>query len=328
MRIVGGILIVVLGIVLLAAALLVVPAHVQTRRIAPPLPDTDDLLALLSEPDAPVRVEYLTIASQDASLGTLGHTVFLVRWADGRSFAIDAGMDRESAAEFAELLQMMWGAGEGHFHGDLGEQLGEDAANVAGVGFTHLHIDHTQGLGTFCAVRGPGAAVYQTRWQAEEHNFNTTEGAEIVETSCLERRPLVGQALLRSNDFPGLGVVALGGHTPGSTLFAVAAGGRLWLFSGDTTNTKASIRDDVGKPFLYSYVLVPENTARTSELRRWLAELDAREEFTVIVSHDLDDIRSSGLPAYTGAPPAPASAGRLSPTIGVRGGSPKGRAGS
>ena len=49
----------------------------------------------------------------------------------------------------------------------------------------------------------------------------------------------------------------IGGHTPGSTLFAVADGGRLLLFTGDITNSKADILENRGKGFVYSYLLVP-----------------------------------------------------------------------
>jgi glyoxylase-like metal-dependent hydrolase (beta-lactamase superfamily II) len=290
------------GMVLLAAAFLLVPAHWQTRRISPPLPDVAALRALGAVADGPIGLEYLAVASQASPRGQLGHSVFLVRWADGRTFMIDAGMDRAAAAEFAELLKLMWGAEDGRFHGDVAEQLGDEIARVEGVGFTHLHIDHSQGVVPFCAARGPGASVYQTRWQAEEHNFNTTEGAELVAESCLSPRALAGGPLMTVEGFPGLGVVALGGHTPGSTLFAVPLAGHLWLFSGDTTNTKASLRDDVEKPFFYSYLVVPENTARTAELRHWLAALDAEDDITVIVSHDLPDIAASGIPEHRAQP--------------------------
>lgn len=286
------------GVLALAAAAFWGPPHLQTRAIAPPLPGVAELLALRDVPDGPMRVELLTVASQESPRGTLAHTAVLVHWADGRAFLIDAAMDRAGAEEFAELLKTISGAGEGRFRADVAEQLGPAIRDVRGVGFTHLHIDHTQGLGAFCAARGDGAAVYQTRWQAEEHNYNTTEGAAIVRGSCLAPRRLEGEGVLPVEGFPGLGAVALGGHTPGSTLFAVAVDGHLWLFSGDTTNTKASLLGDVGKGFLYSWLLVPENTARTAELRRWLAGLDARDDTSVIVSHDAADAAASGLPAY------------------------------
>jgi glyoxylase-like metal-dependent hydrolase (beta-lactamase superfamily II) len=98
--------------------------------------------------------------------------------------------------------------------------------------------------------------------------------------------------------FPGLGVIALGGHTPGSTLFAVAIGDQLWLLSGDISNSKADLLSDTGKGFLYSYLLVPENTARNDVLRPWLGELDAEEDMIVIVSHDLFDIAARGMTEY------------------------------
>ena len=93
----------------------------------------------------------------------------------------------------------------------------------------------------------------------------------------------------------GLGIAGLGGHTPGSTMFAVAVNGRLWLFSGDTTNSKADLLSDTGKGFLYSYLMVPEDTARTGELRRWFAGLDAEADMQVVVSHDIADIEASDL---------------------------------
>lgn len=98
--------------------------------------------------------------------------------------------------------------------------------------------------------------------------------------------------------FPGLGVVALGGHTPGSTLFVIAVEGRVWLLSGDITNSKADLLSDTGKGFFYSYVLVPEHSARSGMLRSWLGRLDANRDMTVVVSHDLADIASSGMAEY------------------------------
>lgn len=296
-RLVRGVLL-LLGLVLLAIAVFLTPQHVQTRGIEPPLPSADELRALLAAEGGPVAVRWLNTASQVVERGTLGHTVFAAEWADGRLFLIDLAMDRAGADEFAALLQRLMGAGEARFHGDVAAQLGGDVARVRGVGFTHLHIDHVQGIGAFCVARGQGAAAYQTPWQAEEHNFNTRESAGLVRDSCLAPRRLEGEGVIQLQGFPGLGAVALGGHTPGSTLFAVAVDGRLWLFSGDTTNSKAAILEDTGKGFAYSYLMVPENTARTAELRRWLAALDAEPDITVVVSHDLDDVAASGLPEH------------------------------
>lgn len=290
----GGIL-----AVALVLAAIVVPALLQVRSVEPPLPSEDELRALLEVEDGPVRLHYVNTSSQAIGDRALGHTVFLAEWANGDVFMIDAGMDRDEAIEFGGLMETLLGAAPARAHGTIAELLGPDGVErVKGVAFTHLHIDHSQGTVPFCEARGPGARVFQTRWQADLHNFNTEEGAAIVRDSCLEPGAMSGETILRPEGFPGLGVVALGGHTPGSTLFAIPVDGRLWVFSGDITNTKQDIVTDTGKPFLYSHLMVPEHTGRTGQLRRWLAELDGRPDIRVIVSHDLMDVEASGMPEY------------------------------
>ena len=293
---------VVVGLVLLvsmAAAFFLVPPHLQVRAVEPTLPDEAQLRAFMSIENGPIGVRYVNTSTQKSPDGKLGHTVFLVEWANGNLFMIDAGMDRATAIQFGRLLETALGAEEAVSHGTIAELLGDDIQRVVGVAFTHLHIDHTQGVVPFCAARGPGATVYQTSWQAELHNFNTEEGAAILTESCLQPVDLGGEGILTIRDFPGLGLVGLGGHTPGSTLFAIAGQDRLWLLSGDTTNTKADLISNTGKGFLYSTILVPENTARTEALRLWLAELDANDDMTVVVSHDLADIEAGSMPEYS-----------------------------
>lgn len=287
-----------LAVAALAVAAFLIPPHLQTRRVEPELPNTADLRGLLAAENRPVRIRYV-ITSQQALLERgLSHSVFLVEWADGKWFMIDAGMDRKAAADFGELMKLGGNAGDVEIHGSIAELLGDDIGKVAGAGFTHLHIDHTQGVVPFCAARGAGAKLIQTSWQAELHNFNTEEGAELLAASCLEPAALAGAGVQTLQAFPGLGVVSLGGHTPGSTLFAAAVGDHIWLFSGDITNSKADMVEDRGKGFLYSYLLVPEHTERTAELRPWLTSMAAEADMTVVVSHDLGDIEASGLTEY------------------------------
>lgn len=283
------------AVCLVLAGIFLVPAHLQVRDVVPPLPDDAELRALLSIENGPVSVRYVNTSTQQLPTGRLGHVVFLIQWADGNVFMLDAGMDRANAIEFGKLLETALGADEAVPHGNIAELVGDEIRNVVGVGFTHLHIDHTQGIEPFCEARGPGARVYQTHWQRDLHNFNTEQGAAIVAQSCLEAGTLDGEGIYTIEGFPGLGIVGLGGHTPGSTLFAVADKGRLWLFAGDTTNTKANLLSNTGKGFVYSYLLVPENTTRTEELRRWFARLDAEPDMTVIVSHDIGDTEASGM---------------------------------
>ncbi len=292
---------IILGLIALAAlglAIFLVPPHLQTQGIEPTLPNEEALRSLMAETDGPVAVHYVLTASQKVRGRDLGHTTFLVEWANGNLFAIDAGMDAAGAADFADLMRGISGGGEARFFGTVGDQLGDQLERVKGIGFTHLHIDHTQGVTTFCEDRGAGTDLLQTNDQRTEHNFNTVEGAEIVANSCLSRGTLGGRDILTNDAFPGLGMVALGGHTPGSTLFAVGLKDHLWLFSGDTTNTRSDLINNVGKGFLYSGIFVPENTGRTEDLRLWLTGLDSRDDIDVVVSHDLAALVATGMPKF------------------------------
>lgn len=298
MRLAIRLLLFMVALVVVAATVLLLPAHVQIRGVAPELPTADDLRALLDVEGGPVRVAHLNTSTQEmGDGGPLAHTVFLAEWPDGRLFMVDAGMDAANAIEFGELLASVGTGGDVEVHGDIAGLLGPATGRVAGVGFTHLHSDHTQGIEPFCAARGDGARLFQTTHQATEHNLHTEGGAELLARSCLEPGELSGSTVLTSPDFPGLGIVALGGHTPGSTLFALAEGDRLWLLSGDITNTKANLLTNTGKGFAYSYLMVPEDTGRTEELRTWLRDLDSQDDMSVVVSHDLGDVTSQ-VPTY------------------------------
>jgi glyoxylase-like metal-dependent hydrolase (beta-lactamase superfamily II) len=284
---------VVLLVIVAALAVFLVPPHLQVRGVAPALPSVAALRALANTPGGPVAVHYVVTSHQQTAQGVLGHDVFLIEWPDGGLFMIDAGMDRETATAFGETVQTLFGGDAAVVDGTAAELIGNRIQRVRGVGFTHLHIDHTQGLIGFCAARGSGSApvLLQTAYQRDLHNFNTTEGAAIVAASCLQREDVPADGLSTFDRFPGLGMVPLGGHTPGSTLFAVGVGGRLLLFSGDITNSLADLRADRGKGFLYSVLFVPEHTGRTAELRRWLADLDRDPDIDVVVSHDLDNVQ-------------------------------------
>jgi glyoxylase-like metal-dependent hydrolase (beta-lactamase superfamily II) len=292
--------IVILTIIVLGSVL--IPAHIQVRGVAPELPSQAELLALTNGSDKPLEtlsnssagptaLSYIVTSSQSLERGQISHTSILVEWADGKRFLIDTGMSQSAAEDFAALLRKMdSSAGQVTVHGTISELLGSGIKQVAGVGFTHLHIDHTQGVEDFCMARGSGAVLLQTFSQRELHNFNTTEGAGMVSDSCLKPGsflPRAGESLYKSDQFPGIAAFELGGHTPGSTLWAVALKDKIFLFSGDITNDKTSLDHNTPKSPLYSYMLVPENTKRTSELRKWLNALDQSERFSVIVSHDL-----------------------------------------
>lgn len=289
-------------LIILVPLFILLTAHIQTRRISPALPAPENIAALIAKPDGPISLSYVLTSSQLTSKGVLGHPVFIAQWADGHMFMIDIGMDKKGAEKFAELLKKMYGGKDPHIYGSALDLIGPTAANIQGIGFTHLHIDHTQGVGAFCAARAknerPSIAAYLTQLQKSKHNFNTKEGAKIIRKSCLKDGHMNTGNIMSIDGFPGLSAVQLAGHTPGSTLYILNVDNHFWLLSGDIAATKMQLLDNHGKGFLYSYVMVPENTKQTEKLRLWLAGLDARGNMSVIVSHDLEALEKSGLKPF------------------------------
>jgi glyoxylase-like metal-dependent hydrolase (beta-lactamase superfamily II) len=314
LRIAGWLLVagvVVVGVVLGSA-------HLGIRGLGGPLP-TD--LGVLEGPDLPVSLSVVNTASQrvpraqvldagrdptPAAPYVLGHPAFLLRWADGRKLLIDAGMEREAARDFGAPLELV-GADPLEAHGGVAEQLGDElAAGRLGVVFTHLHTDHTQGIGQICeARRGAEIELFQTPAQATRRNFTTRPGAAHLEAAGCLRGVVLPEAPLASlPGFGGVGVVWAAGHTPGSQVVLVAlrepGGPRRIAFAGDVANTVDGIRFDVGKPLLYRLLLVPEDDARLGALRRFLGHLE-QAGFAVVPSHDLLHLRSLGFAGPAGA---------------------------
>ncbi len=302
----------VLGAALALAAAGLAWAHFEMRGLGGPLP-TD--LAALEGPDLPVSLVAILTASQrvprsqvldpgrdptpDAPY-VLGHPAFLLRWADGRKLLIDAGMERDAARAFGRPLEIL-GAEPLETHGSVVEQRAEElASGPLAIVFTHLHSDHTQGIGRLCeARRGAPIELFQTPAQASRRNFTTRPGSAHLEAApCLRRATLPDAALAALPGFGGVGVVWAAGHTPDSQVVLVAvreAGGlRRIAFAGDVANVADGIRHDVGKPLLYRLLIVPEDEARLGAVRRFLAHLEPAG-FAVTPSHDLLHLRSQGL---------------------------------
>lgn len=298
MRWIIRVIVIVLLLSVAGLAAFLGPAHLQIRALEPALPTEAELRALANVPGGPTTIRIAQSSSQAGAERVLGHSLVILEWANGRRFMIDAAMDQQASEEFGELVaKMSPGMGPVNYHGNVAELLGAELSTVHGVGFTHLHADHVQGIDAFCAARGPGARSYQTVAQATRHNLHTKESAEQLALSCLEPTVLDGDGLLRISDFPGLGIVSLGGHTPGSTLFAAHIDGTLWLMSGDISNVKSKLMSNTGKGWLYSTLFVPENTSRTEELRLWLSALDRQANTEVIVAHDFAAALDSGMPS-------------------------------
>ena len=132
--------------------LVLIEAHYEMYQTAPPVPPIEQLAAVSGGTDGPVRLRYINSGTQiwpGGDRGTYGG--FLLEWADGRAFAIDVGMTKPVAVEFGASLELL-GAGPVRALGSMAEVLRTDARRIEGVGFSHLHYDHTDGMGLLCKV--------------------------------------------------------------------------------------------------------------------------------------------------------------------------------
>ncbi|MCB1646559.1 MAG: hypothetical protein KDI36_13960, partial [Pseudomonadales bacterium] len=134
-------------------------------------------------------------------------------------------------------------------------------------------------------------------------NYLTSAAAEMLaQTSCIEQivlgRP--GELLQSVPGYPGLYMLQVAGHTPGSQIFIAhlrrGMGRQTLVFAGDIANHIDGVRHNISKPPFYSRFVVPENLQQLEKTRRWLQALDQRPGVTVLLSHDLPALRASGVP--------------------------------
>ncbi|MEP0203203.1 MAG: MBL fold metallo-hydrolase [Halioglobus sp.] len=282
-----------LGIAVLYIGTQLGPAHLQIRSIEVDIPALQEVVDLPTEDqDIPQRVSFVTTAEQSGEAGTIGHVGVLVTWPGGKQLLIDAGMDREAAFEFGELIESLMDADPVKAFGPIEEQLGDGVDKIDGIIFTHLHIDHSQGITSLCKAMTEPASIYQTVDQAREHNLHTEAGQSLVEEASCQQVLLNDETIKSIQGFPGVYAIEAGGHTPGSTIILVAAKEQTWIFSGDLTNDFASIRTNTGKGWLYSTLFVPENSGLLEEWRLWLRDADELERVTVLPAHDIQRMRT------------------------------------
>ena len=302
MRRMPRILLIVLALALAYGALTLIRAHIQVRAADGALPNAAALEAALASDDGPVQVYFVNTATQALPAGqALSHPAFVFEWSDGRLFLLDAGMRPEQAVAFGKPMELLLDNGPTQSHGSVRAQLGKAASRVGGIAFTHLHNDHTDGMVSLCEGRASDLAVFQTPSQGLNRNHTTDMGhALIIEAGCARFERLPSGPLSSIPGFPGLAAVSAGGHTPGSTVYAARVNGQRWIFSGDITNSRNELEEDIPKHLLYSVLIVPEDRDRLADLRAWLRALDSDRETTVVVSHDAIALEESGPPAWPG----------------------------
>jgi glyoxylase-like metal-dependent hydrolase (beta-lactamase superfamily II) len=322
-RVLSGLLKGLVVLVLLAVATVaggLTWMHLEVQQARSPLPLVADLLAVADATDLPKKISVIETARQvmpragvldprvdprpDAPY-VMTHPSFVVEWADGRLLLVDAGMSLTAAVDFGHTIERFAGGQPIEPRASVVTALGAAATRVKGIVFTHLHVDHVDGLTELCHRLGTPVKVFMTGAQLDSWTFFTAPGKRIVaEAGCADRVRIGGPPpLVPLEGFPGVGLIAAAGHTPGSQAIVAAvrddAGTvRRFVFAGDITNTIDGVRGDIPKPLLYRLVLVPEDDDRLGELRRYFRALEKEQGFTIVPSHDRNHLATTGIPAW------------------------------
>lgn len=310
-------LVALLVVVVLGVAIFLGLAHRAIRRERAPLPTIAELSLHAADAGLPARLAFVDTASQPMPRSAvldpgadpapdaryvMSHPSFVLEWSDGRLLLVDLGMDREGALAFGAPLERLAGASPIEPHPAVAERLAGATSRVGAVVFTHLHSDHVGGVTALCAARaGVPFDVFLTDAQDARTNHTDRPGRELLRaTPCVRARALgPGGGLVPLPGYPGVFVIAAGGHTPGSQLVVAfvrrgeAAQG--FLFTGDIVNALDGALQDVAKPWAYRTFLVPEDDERQAELRRFLRAARDEAGLTLLVSHDALALEAAGL---------------------------------
>lgn len=285
-----------------------------------PAPDPEGTLAALRSlraayersPEAlPVAFDHVLTAWQRAPRGlvlsgeptpgevdpyVMTHPAFWVTRADGGVLLVDAGLRPAEAASFARSME--WLGADAPRCGRAALSRIPAAAVQASV-FTHLHVDHLDGLRALCEPGRPIPVRPSPEQLSSDERFEKAgrEQLEAMEAEgCVVREPFaLGEgdpAAPELAGFPGVHRVAVPGHTPGSQLIVVFLAAspeppRALVIAGDVVNHRAGYRHDRAKPWWYRKLLVREDDALQAHNRALLAQL-AQEGFEILVNHHLD----------------------------------------
>jgi len=317
-RLLKVVVVVVLLVVALAAGGLAW-LHWEIQLARDPLPLLSDVLAVGATGEVPVKLSVIETSQQQTPRSgvidpagdphkdapfVMTHPAFVLEWADGRILLVDTGMTREGAIKFGVPLEQFFNAGPANALTSTAAALGDAASRVQAIVFTHLHIDHTDGLRELCGRIGHPVKVFSTALQLDSWTPFTSEGKDLIaHAPCAERVRLGHTPMKPLDGFPGVGIVSVGGHTPDSqAVFAAVRGADdklvRYVFTGDVTNTIDGMRSDVSKPLLYRLVIVPEDDDRLGELRRYFTTLERDHGIQIAVSHDQGHLHELGIPAW------------------------------
>lgn len=235
---------------------------------------------------------------------TLAAATVLVRHPAG-AVLIDAGVGRDTVKDLKDAPFVFRSAmGDWTSSRPLVELLAE-AGVPAETEFialaTHVHWDHVGALRDLPKAR-------LRLWERELEFWRTRKGYLDQAVMPHQLKPLEArlssfamngpayEGFTESHDVFGDGAmvaVPLPGHTPGSTAFFVnSAGGKRWLFTGDTTWALDGIRRGAQKPYLASSLTDSDDKVLAQSIAMLRAVYQMRPEISLVPSHDLAALRS------------------------------------
>ena len=233
---------------------------------------------------------------------TMGHTVFVLEWSDGRIFLVDAGMDPESALAFGRPLELLSGRRADHAARIDGREARPLAPARRRASRSPTSTPTTRPASPACVgCTTEPIPLFQNPLQVEESNYTTRPGLAQLAEARVSRAPRSSRTgrssacrvrgAARSSRPPDTRPA----RRSSSRTCAASDGVRTFALTGDVVNQIDGVRRNIPKPWLYSLLVVPESPARLDALRRLLAELERDHGVTILVSHDLLSLEASGV---------------------------------
>lgn len=160
---------------------------------------------------------------------------------DGRKLLIDAGLGSWTgtmrlgatpigAADSGDMLKTL-------------AALGHDAAEIEGVAFTHLHVDHTGwAFGADGRKFFPNAKYFVAAQEWAPHGRGETIPGAPSREAVID--PLAAERMVIADSeeiFPGVHALVTPGHSPGHTSFVVNVGDERVIAFGDVFHIPAQI---------------------------------------------------------------------------------------
>lgn len=260
----------------------------EMRRLAEAIPGAKPKRVLVQKVATRRVPGALLVAGGGLQPNTLAVLSYLVSGGDPGDIVIDSGL---SAAE-ARSLGFSSYSRTGQARVDLAMR------GAALIVFTHEHLDHIGGF-----LQLPDFAAIARKALVTPEQFAASGSAEPL------RWPRGAKAIVRRFAYRGMAPVAPGvvlirtpGHTPGSQMiFVRLAGGREYLFAGDTATMGRSWQWVRGRSRLLADYLAPEDRAAVLGWLRALRELKRQAPGLVIVpGHDIDELSDPQRPTGIG----------------------------